>query len=1215
MSGSNSDVGINLVARTDEFEARLKKAAGSFDTFMQKGFEVSKSIDGSFKLIKSAGDKTATDLERRFNAMHIDSDISLRQQAILMIANSQIIEQNFSKLVTSAKLSAREMELAWSAANAQQALVMAQPNQAKFGALGIKSQAMIEAEILAERRKYAEINLLANISENDRVRAHEAMVAKIAQLNDLLVTRAQRDEAAITRAHSEALAMNAKMSENLGNSIKSNTEGMNLFGLASIGAILKIQILYSLVNSVMSAIGSAPGIAVDAVESFRAAATANAAMITSMQVGVKDVGKAYQENLTYAMAVQDVLVKMDAQTAASANQLSLMNREFVAQGVLIDTNNEKQITGFRNIANALAALTSGDQNKDQQYSQESKALLKGEFRPGDRLSNLVNNLDNGKLKEHLELWKKEGTVIEHIGDLLKGFEAAQGDINALWETAKSTLTTIRDSILRDGFGPEFDFLVQKMRELGEYATENKEKIVAMMQEGFRELNTVAGNIGDIVKAFGKLGAPGLWLGIGAGLMSLLPPLDKIVSRVSMMSMGLNLVGAAAIGLTAAGVQKQIEDKGIDERAKSIRESTAGEAMFGTIQQLDRDSLKSILAKYPLATDEQIKTWFATGAAKVIAETVSSPNGGISTIMPNPNASGGFRNIAVLNDTQIGIGNSENKGVKQPKGLVTSADDQKKIDAKLSLEQSYREKLAALVKSFDDIAIQYAKNNNQVELELLKGKYDASLISQQFYLSERQKEELSANKEELINAKTSLDALVKASKGSFPSGIKGDIERVDAQLKINAAQKTYNALLDQGTLLRVKFANENADFDKKELDFLKGKQAAYADSIGDFITGEQIRRTQLAYTSERKRLLDDGNLQALAAFDYANDEIYRKEEDRLLELQAAHQDSIGNFVEGERLRQSELSKSVEETKLLMDYWEGLKGSKEALNAFYANNRQATGVASDKEWQNNFALTRGAASNEMNAIGGGSFVKQGFDIESEKMIEDQRIKTKYDYLVQEAQMKGTFAAEELQMNERMNREKANADALYHDKKLAMEFDVANGVIGIVKQAAGQNKAIMLAMLAVESAIAIAKIMKAAAVAEMEAMQYGPAAPAVMAGIASTEAMAIAQVVASSAISGMQMQGRENGGPVEAGKSYIVGEKRPELFTPGASGVITPYVPGSGGVEIHQNFSITGVGADIMENIKIAANRAKEAAKSEILNSMNRGGSFALAGGRIK
>lgn len=44
------------------------------------------------------------------------------------------------------------------------------------------------------------------------------------------------------------------------------------------------------------------------------------------------------------------------------------------------------------------------------------------------------------------------------------------------------------------------------------------------------------------------------------------------------------------------------------------------------------------------------------------------------------------------------------------------------------------------------------------------------------------------------------------------------------------------------------------------------------------------------------------------------------------------------------------------------------------------------------------------------------------------------------------------------------------------------------------------------------------------------------------------------------------REGGGDVEAGKAYVVGEKRAELFIPGQSGTIAPSVGGRAGGEIH-------------------------------------------------
>ena len=55
-----------------------------------------------------------------------------------------------------------------------------------------------------------------------------------------------------------------------------------------------------------------------------------------------------------------------------------------------------------------------------------------------------------------------------------------------------------------------------------------------------------------------------------------------------------------------------------------------------------------------------------------------------------------------------------------------------------------------------------------------------------------------------------------------------------------------------------------------------------------------------------------------------------------------------------------------------------------------------------------------------------------------------------------------------------------------------------------------------------------------------------------------------------------GRAGGGPVSAGKSYLVGERGPELFTPGASGGITPNgaMGGSGGDTFNQSIQFSGM-----------------------------------------
>jgi len=99
----------------------------------------------------------------------------------------------------------------------------------------------------------------------------------------------------------------------------------------------------------------------------------------------------------------------------------------------------------------------------------------------------------------------------------------------------------------------------------------------------------------------------------------------------------------------------------------------------------------------------------------------------------------------------------------------------------------------------------------------------------------------------------------------------------------------------------------------------------------------------------------------------------------------------------------------------------------------------------------------------------------------------------------------------------------------------------------------------------AFAIAEATINAYVAASKAWAQGGAFGAVSAGL--TLAMAMAQV---NAIKNQKPPKREFGGPVSKGKSFLVGERGPELFTPNQSGGITPNNQISGGVT-NINFNI--------------------------------------------
>ena len=92
------------------------------------------------------------------------------------------------------------------------------------------------------------------------------------------------------------------------------------------------------------------------------------------------------------------------------------------------------------------------------------------------------------------------------------------------------------------------------------------------------------------------------------------------------------------------------------------------------------------------------------------------------------------------------------------------------------------------------------------------------------------------------------------------------------------------------------------------------------------------------------------------------------------------------------------------------------------------------------------------------------------------------------------------------------------------------------------------------------------------------------------------------------------RADGGPVSAGRSYIVGERGPELFTPGASGQITSNeAMRSGDVVQNFSFNLSANGDESVKSIVAqAAPQIVEAAKSAVLDARRRGGSYRAAFG---
>ena len=89
-----------------------------------------------------------------------------------------------------------------------------------------------------------------------------------------------------------------------------------------------------------------------------------------------------------------------------------------------------------------------------------------------------------------------------------------------------------------------------------------------------------------------------------------------------------------------------------------------------------------------------------------------------------------------------------------------------------------------------------------------------------------------------------------------------------------------------------------------------------------------------------------------------------------------------------------------------------------------------------------------------------------------------------------------------------------------------------------------------------------------------------------------------------------GRASGGMVEGGKSYMVGERGMEMFTPATNGYITPNDQlGGGGVNVTLNFT-TGIQSTVRAEIMGLMPVISENVKQAVSDSRQRGGSFSKA-----
>lgn len=215
-------------------------------------------------------------------------------------------------------------------------------------------------------------------------------------------------------------------------------------------------------------------------------------------------------------------------------------------------------------------------------------------------------------------------------------------------------------------------------------------------------------------------------------------------------------------------------------------------------------------------------------------------------------------------------------------------------------------------------------------------------------------------------------------------------------------------------------------------------------------------------------------------------------------------------------------------------------------------------------------------------------------SEQRFQEQLLALHADY---EARRKAlTEKTANIGRNDMFERQ-AN-DMQKYNETVNRGIDLATGFAGIIKQSAEEGSAAWLIATIAQKGMLVAQAIMAANLAAVMAAANTPGGPAAQMAAAETiQGWGYAQAALIAAQGVMEIAGaREKGGPVYAGKTYLVGEKGPELFTvPGTGGQITSNAnlqkaigdtgPSGGNAEFTQinNINGSGIGPQDLEMLK--------------------------------
>lgn len=587
---------------------------------------------------------------------------------------------------------------------------------------------------------------------------------------------------------------------------------------------------------------------IESVDNFQQSVVQTAAMITSLQGG-KDIATNYRLAKEYAQGLQLTLQQVDARTTLNLGNLTAITEEMTKQGIILNTNNKSQIDAFTNIANAVAVYSRNGAN-EMQLRQEIGALLRGEVDQNSQLASMVQRTVDGPLKQWVDKHKQAGDLIEELGKKLSGFGLASEDLSQTWSAVKSSLQTSIDLVLRAGFTSIVKEISDWLGKINDYLKSHREEIGEKIKSAWETVKTVLGGVAIAAKTVWDNFEPFVTVIVGGtiikGITGIIGAFTSLYETLISVRGAMIAIGALS-GTAAAGA------------AGAAGTAAAGGGVMAAIG--------GGLAGAAVGIGGGIALGYGLQPAVRWADKKLYQNFGINLTGQAMYDEAEQRNQEADKRLSEVLAKKAQRGGKAGYvPSVTLGDTQEQIAEKIKLQ----EKELSVFKEMMDQKTMIAKGQAQIELDILKGRYDQGLASTRDYYEKGKQTALAAAQAEADNA--------------------------------------------------IAFLHK----EEEVLDFIKAKKGEKSPEYQ-----EELAKNQKAIADLQKAQLDYGK--TYIESENKMTAALRQREEEYQKLQITTLEASGKYVDAEKAKQTADNKSIEMLRLRKEAEEGIAGAVEALAA--------------------------------------------------------------------------------------------------------------------------------------------------------------------------------------------------------------------------------------------------------------------------------------------